>query len=338
LTVFTEQVEIPEALRRLVETVRQNGGPTQSTPRALIEAYGARRRGRWINAEIKAMLQKLGVATTPDFETSFIDGEIEIAVSPHQEKAVDGLGSQPPGTELLTGGSVSDPVWRIRMLGAANTPPVSAKRTVSKAVTMMLLNDFSQLPVLSTEKQISWRSIGRAAALGRSCDFVRDCMEDAVTTSSETPLLEAIALIAKHETVLVKDKGKIVGLVTTSDLSLAFKVLAEPFLLLEEIEKHLRRLIDGRFTRETIEAAKNEADADRSIADVADLTFGEYVRLLENAANWQNLCLPLDRACICAKLRAVRDIRNEVMHFSPDGVPPDALELLREMVKFLQHL
>jgi hypothetical protein len=37
-------------------------------------------------------------------------------------------------------------------------------------------------------------------------------------------------------------------------------------------------------------------------------------------------------------LDQVRDIRNDVMHFDPDGIPPDDLERLREFARFLQRL
>jgi hypothetical protein len=145
-------------------------------------------------------------------------------------------------------------------------------------------------------------------------------------------------VITERAVVLVRQRSdrKIIGLVTTSDLSLEFRTLAEPFLLLGEIENHLRRLVDGKFSLEAIEAAKNPGDPERQIEDVSDLTFGEYIRLLQNEENWKALGYDLDRKSICAQLEKVRKIRNDVMHFSPDGVSEDDLNLLRDMVKFLQ--
>lgn len=170
------------------------------------------------------------------------------------------------------------------------------------------------------------------------CEFVRDVTEEHSEVWDDAPLLDAIALIAAKEAVLVRQRDrKVVGLVTTSDLSLEFRILAEPFLLLGEIENHLRRLVDGKFPLTAIEAAKNPGDPERQIEDVTDLTFGEYVRLLENGDNWQVLGYKLDRKSVCAQLERVRRIRNDVMHFSPDGISDDDLSLLRDMVKFLQH-
>ena len=77
--------------------------------------------------------------------------------------------------------------------------------------------------------------------------------------------------------------NKIVGIITTSDLSLQFQQLSEPFLLLGEIENHIRRIIDGRFTKEQLEAAKDGTDSERAVKSASDLTFGEYKRPLESS-------------------------------------------------------
>ena len=66
--------------------------------------------------------------------------------------------------------------------------------------------------------------------------------------------------------------------------------------------------------------------------------FGEYVRLLENPAHWTKLKLPLDRVVFTDTLKQVRVIRNDVMHFDPDGIPKEDLETLRDFVRFLRTL
>jgi hypothetical protein len=48
------------------------------------------------------------------------------------------------------------------------------------------------------------------------------------------------------------------------------------------------------------------------------MNFGEYVRLLENPANWSKLQLALDRVVFTKMLNGVRLVRNDVMHFDPD--------------------
>jgi hypothetical protein len=71
---------------------------------------------------------------------------------------------------------------------------------------------------------------------------------------------------------------------------------------------------------------------------ISDLSFGEYLRLLEKDDRWAKLGLSLDRKTFCNNLDEVRKIRNDVMHFDPDGVPTSDLEKLRDFARFLQRL
>ena len=74
------------------------------------------------------------------------------------------------------------------------------------------------------------------------------------------------------------------------------------------------------------------------MAGVADLTLGEYVRLLENASPWSKLKLFVDRREFIDRLNRVREIRNDIMHFDPQGIDPEAMKALRKFVRFLQEL
>jgi hypothetical protein len=131
---------------------------------------------------------------------------------------------------------------------------------------------------------------------------------------------------------------KISGIVTTSDLSVQLRQLAEPFLLVGEIENHIRRIIDGKFTQKELGNACDPSDTQRKIGNVADLAFGEYVRLFENPEHWNKLNIPLDRKEIVKRLERVRMLRNDIMHFDPDGLPPEDLEYLRDVARLLQKL
>jgi hypothetical protein len=121
-------------------------------------------------------------------------------------------------------------------------------------------------------------------------------------------------------------------------LSLQFQQLSEPFLLLSEIENYIRLLISRSFGSADLRAAKEPSDLARDIESVSDLTFGEYIRLIENDKGWAKLNVPIDRKVFCDGLERVRAIRNNVMHFDPDGVEPKDLEALRDFARFLQSL
>jgi hypothetical protein len=186
-----------------------------------------------------------------------------------------------------------------------------------------MANNFSQLPVMTSERPvkgvISWESIGTRFAVGRTCTEVRECMDEAEIMSENISLFDAINTIARHQYVLVRNSvEKISGIVTSADLSMTFREKAEPFLLIDEIENHIRALIiKSGFTPPQLAAAADE-NRGREIKTAFDLTIGEYIRLLENPESWTQIKLAIDRKSFVEMLDEVREIRNDVMHFNPD--------------------
>jgi hypothetical protein len=71
---------------------------------------------------------------------------------------------------------------------------------------------------------------------------------------------------------------------------------------------------------------------------VSDLTLGECLRLLQEPKWWDKIGIKVDRERFVAELDAVRVIRNDVVHFDPDGVGDEALATLRRFTAFLQRL
>jgi hypothetical protein len=155
----------------------------------------------------------------------------------------------------------------------------------------MLQYDFSQLPVMQGEREvrgvITWKSISSRLALSpNGAQLVRDYREDAKIVEANRTLFDVIPLIAEAGYVLVRHiDRKIKGPVTVSDLSLHLQALTEPFLCLREIELHVRNLIGSKFNSDDLSIlAEAPINAARKPQGIADLTFGEYVRLLENPA------------------------------------------------------
>jgi hypothetical protein len=74
-------------------------------------------------------------------------------------------------------------------------------------------------------------------------------------------------------------------------------------VLLGEIENHVRNLIQrGDFTVKQLNDCCDPNDSNRQISGVFDLTFGEYLRLLEKKDLWPKLKLAIDRAVFVQKL------------------------------------
>ena len=98
--------------------------------------------------------------------------------------------------------------------------------------------------------------------------------------------------------------------IKTSGDTLQFRQLTEPFLLLGEIENHIRRLIADRFSSQELQDLCDPGDSGRAVEGIADLTFGEYVRLLEKPERWDRLGVAIDRTLFVQRLEDVRKIRD----------------------------
>lgn len=348
-----------ERLYKIAEVIRREEEPQQVTVREFLSWFRVQRRS-WLNViSIRIALDAVGLRTEPDFQSAYIDSSISFVPLEGGAGAVD-LVSEPekideaegePSTEMCTPdeqGRVeyADPTYRISKLAAANKPEIFSVRpdsTLEEAVTLMLTNDFSQLPVMTSEREvkgiISWTSIGTRLALSKGGQYVKDLMDPHHEIRSTSSMFQAIPIIIQHQYVLVRGSdNRITGIVTASDLSLQFQQLAEPFLLLGEIENHIRRLLASKFTPNELAEAKDPSDSERKVNGVADLTFGEYIRILESPDRWTKVALPIDRKTFVKQIDRIRYIRNDVMHFDPDPMPHNDLCFLRDLVEFFQRL
>jgi len=342
-------------LRQVADSLRNGGTQPRVTVRQLLEWFGQQRRGWRVISTIQGALRRTGLQTDPDFASAYIDGDLSFSLvdtapalsgSVHDQSAkYKTPNDEEPVDAAIANAIIEDPVLRVRMLPAANREPVAVKRDdpVDKALALMLMRDFSQLPVTQNMRQvdgmISWRSISVGRMKGQPCTSVRECLEKHEEVRGDDSLLTAFRKIVRHEVVLVRGETNLItGIVTTADLSIMFREQTEPFLLLSEIENQLRRLINGRFRREELAGAKDPKDEKRPINNVTDLTFGECTRLLEKPDHWQRLGLGLHRKTLITHLAEVRDIRNDVMHFDPDGLSAGELQQLNDVRRLLRRL
>jgi predicted transcriptional regulator len=236
--------------------------------------------------------------------------------------------------------------YRVGHLKAAKTGVVSVAldAPIAVAVTKMIACDFSQLAVMNGPNNvkgvISWRTIARTMLLSEGVTKVRECIERPHEVSEDEPLVNAIPIIAEHDYVLVKaSNGPVCGIVTAADLSLELRKLTEPFLLLGQIERHLRKLLDGKVLAGDVATA---AGSRRRPAMINDLTLGECIRAMDNPQIWDQLELRnIDRAEFMNPLILINGIRNRVMHFRADELTDGEMALLRrfsEMVKMVDEM
>ncbi len=60
--------------------------------------------------------------------------------------------------------------------------------------------------------------------------------------------------------------------------------------------------------------------------------------MLGNRKFWPSLAWPIDRKEFGKGLEEIRLVRNDVMHFNPDPIPDDTVELLRHVVRLIEDL
>ena len=345
-------ITLKERLKQISDELKA-GKPGQSlTTRTFLAWFGAQRRGYNIVRIIRSRLKEAGLITVPDFESAYIDSYIQFAVlAKAAPKKLDNteLEAARPSPENPESDpakeAAQDPTYRVSKLAAANQPVKSVKpdALLSEAVTALMAFDYSQLSVMTSDREvkgvISWKSIGERVGLGVTGSTVGDFMDKHDEVPHFASMFEAIPIIIAKDYVLVRSHDKTIsGIITASDLSLQFMIISEPFLLLSEIENLLRAMIDGRFSSEELKLACDTSDEKREVESVDDLTFGEYIRLLENEERWGKFNLPIDRAMFCKKLDEIRRIRNDVMHFDPDGISDGDLDTLRDFARFIKRI
>jgi len=335
--------ELPVRTKELLDRARAQADrePVELTVRELLSFWDAKRRGYWIVETIKADLEKYGLASEPSFEQAWIDDPI---------KLVHARSGKEPETGLVeprqTIGMDATPAagLRVRHLQCANrevasVPPDSS---LSVAQALMLKDDYSQLAVTSGPRTlrgaVSWKSIAQARLRDPQCSL-RDTIVPAVPVTLEDELLPLIPMIVEKEFLfVVKQDNTLSGIITMADLSLEYNRLARPFFLIGEIERRLRRVIGEIFPLELIRSIRNPSDGDRPINSADDLTFGEYRRLLERPENWDKLNWNVDRRVFIEALEAIRLVRNDVMHFSPDPVDDTQLTVMSNFIRMVKVL
>jgi predicted transcriptional regulator len=149
---------------------------------------------------------------------------------------------------------------RVEMLACARNSPVvvTPDAPIAEAVTTMLANDFSQVPVMQSERDLkglkSWKSLGRRQSLGQACERARDVMDRVDVVSIHDSLFEVIPVIARHDCVLVRDERRVItGIVTAFDVCAQLQAFAEPFWRLEDLETYLRAILESCVTRSDLD-------------------------------------------------------------------------------------
>jgi CBS domain-containing protein len=318
-----------EEFLELVKEIKENDKEFEITPRELLNFFGCEKRTSGNVAYINRFLDENQLETEPNFVNCWIDGDIVIK---HKKKATTKNGV--------------DPIQRIKILPSSNREPVSISKdsTLREAITLMMMHNYSQLPVMNGPRTVvgyvSWETIGYALTKGQMSQEIKHYTNSDVTKLSyETPLLDAISIIIEKEFILViKNDNTISGILTIADISAQFLSVTEPFILLEQIENHIRQILDKKFLVTDLKEFCKIGEIERDIEFIDDLNFGDYIQIVGNPENWEKLNLSIERLPFIKQLDKIRKIRNDVMHFDPEGITKEQKDDLIKMAKFLMEL
>jgi CBS domain-containing protein len=220
--------------------------------------------------------------------------------------------------------------------------------TVSKALSLMIEHDFSQLPVIKSvddfdipDGLITYEGILRGIRNFQAkieVLKVRDVMDAAPIYRVEDDLFDILERLKNTNAVLVVDgpESWLVGIVTSYDTAEYFRSRTEDLMRVEDIELMLKDLIraaysdrdngeldDARLSaavaKVTTHTDKQGSESDKPKA-FDDLSLGEYIALLMMKETWSFFehIFEVPRDSVRELLNGVREIRNALAHFRGD--------------------
>jgi len=299
--------------------------PARISVRELLSLWGVKDRGDQIT-RIEADLANHGLATRPNFRSVTLETPVAVITAAQEaedtEEAVETVATPPDeedeAEDRYTGLMVGN--LRSALGGVESVAPTA---TLDEAITKLLLNDFSQLAVLAGKHNlrgaITWQSIAQARI-----DDPRAGLSDAVVPARDvnyrTDLMTVLEELRRRGFLFVRNEfNEVAGIITAADVAERYGEMANPFILIGDLDRLLRRAIGRKISVEEVVAACGPSRS--QIKSYDDMSMGDYQRVLENPTLWAKLGLPLDRATFVARIDRIRGVRNAVMHFNPDPLP-----------------
>lgn len=362
--------EVPRELLDAAATVRR-GEPVAVSVRTLLAWFHHAQRGGAVVTAIDDALRACDLSTTPDYARAWIDDAVGLVprravvmatlpTSPFEEQAGAVAASDRPAEpddafalagatsmEKPPGGVVPvgrDPVQRVGALAAANRPlsSILPSESLLGAFTVMNLRDLAHLAIADRDQRrafgvITWPSLSRVLMERADPGAIRavDCASPVRVCNHDEDLFEVARKVQQDGCVLVRGReGRLHGPLALRDLAEIFGEQLEPFVLAGEVERTLRDVVEAALPEAAAAMRERRPPSLRN----APLGLGECQAILREPARWEELILPMDRARFIAELDNVREIRNDLVHFNPDGVDAGEVKRLRAFAVALRTL
>ena len=296
----------------------------------LTDRCGFRVRNRDEVAAIREMLAGAGLRTDPDFADADRDAIVRLVPVEHEAEQA------PPPTEETEQDRFELPqvAPKVANLASAHRELVYVRPDVSVDYAMGLLfkQGLRQLPILSAPTvchgMVTWESIAQFS-FGKSDTRVLDCKVDHETATVDQDLFSVLPRVTAARCAFVQDEsGAYCGVITARDVVTYLGNILEPFYVIGEIERRIRRHLNDRFTED-----------DRARFGHPDrFVFGKYHDVLCTADRFARLGWPTNRDLFLDALDRVRKVRNSVMHFNGEGLPKPDIDALHNFRNWIAAL
>jgi predicted transcriptional regulator len=219
------------------------------------------------------------------------------------------------------------------------------------AIALMRAHGYSQVPVVDNGEVLgvfSFRSFAKEAAGATLDDLTKEKsapgdlqvdeyleqFEFARVTEEITRVFDTMD---RDNGVLVGAPERLIGILTPMDFLRYLYQVANPFVMVSEIELALRALIRHALSPDKIATAAQRSLSSPYRGDskvptaLEDMTFDNYQALISNGENWADFETVFGgtRTRTSAKLKEIGGIRNDLFHFRREITTHDRQTLAR---------
>ncbi|MFF0035222.1 CBS domain-containing protein [Streptomyces mirabilis] len=329
----------------------------------LLTCFNTRVRNPQVNLHIEQLLKDAGLATLPYFATCSSQSEIHIVAreTTVAEQPTDaGVDEEQEDESGLLPGALPQQSFRIGDLPCAHAgvDSITSASNLTEATYIMYTKNYSQIPVLEDQYTVvgvvTWRSVAKMYGTGVDPVLGNAIVEDPPIVHARDDFFAMLSTICEHGYVLVRaHNGRISGIVTATDITQRFDATAWPFFVVGEIELRLRKCLGAKMSEDAIRGVQRN---DKKTGKIADLTFGQYVMLLDgdqrnkHGQRLEAMCSAADQNWLALgwtgvnqvqfvhQLNRVRNIRNQIAHFDSEPLSQQRSEELRQFVGLLRQL
>jgi len=218
----------------------------------------------------------------------------------------------------------------------------SPEMTVAEAIQLMRRYDFSQLPVVAGQTVLgvfSFRSLTtKLLEMGQATAHFGDLPVDEFIehfnfVQPSDNWESTLDYLDRDNGVLVGYRDQLEGILTPMDVLNYLCSIASQFVMLAGIELSLRRIIQACVSNDELKACiqnslTHKYSPSETPARLWEMTFSDYVQIIGDGRNWPQFSIVFgkgewQRKITAEKLRAVRDLRNDVFHLKRKLTPED---------------